>query len=946
MPDLEAIPRPEHPRPDFMREPWINLNGRWRFTFDPENVGEQQRWYRLRHPSLSAGEGRPLHDPFGRTIVVPFPWESYLSEVRAPEYRGAAWYQRTIVVPAEWAEPGARTDGEAPLPPVTGDGSVPGPIPGLPPAQWRLRPYLCFGAVDWNARVWVDGRFVAEHSGGYTPFYLDLSRYVRPGRSATLTVRVWDACDADTLLGKQTYDWYTPSSGIWQTVWLEGRPAAYLSQVPITPHLDRGCATFALAVQSDGAAADYRLVIRPVDQAFPAVEEQIRVGPGRTEHAVEVSVPDPRPWSPEDPHLYECSVSLLSPSGEEDTVRTYFGLRSISRARWEDNPYEYVLLNEEPVYLRGVLDQAFHPDGLHTYPSDEAIRADVQAAKDLGLNMLRCHIKVNEPRYYHWADRLGLLVMYDLPSPSIYTPTARAHWESSLRDALERDCSHPSIFSWILFNETWGLEEHQTAAGWRWVREMYDLARELDPSRLIEDNSACLYDHVVTDLNTWHFYISGWDRARRETERIVKETYPGSAFNFVGGRYAHVEGAEGHRQDTAPLLNSEYGGLGARGGDKDIAYTFKFLTTELRRHGKVCGYVYTELTDIEWEHNGLLNYDRTPKEFGYEAFVPAMGVVDLTGADFVGLDCAPCRTLPPGSPFSAPVFVSHWDSRPLGTARLQWQIRLTDRFGETQAVDEGQRTVHPRRFAVTDAGRIEARLPDEPGLTTIAVWLMDESGSIRARNYVNVDLHGGPRPDLERTGKDLVLRFHPGDFLDSSWPQPALGPQSSKFGATGSGWVEYEVFLPGDVDPGRIRGLRLRFEAGARTAASRLGWKDPRHRAIGSYPQTETRKLGTRLAARVNGIPLGVVDLPDDPADARGVLSAHLSQSFEYASYGFLTTLAADTETTRRILDASHDSRLVVRLEVPRGETAGGLNLYGARMGAHPVDPMVLLDLE
>lgn len=191
-----AIPRPEHPRPDLIREPWLNLNGRWRFTFDPDNVGEQRRWYRLPHPEVASRRGGDsaaqafAHDPFGLEITVPFPWESCLSGLSARAYKGAAWYQRSIEIPVEWAASPSE-DGPGPL-------------------EWRFKPHLCFGAVDWHARVWVNGRFAGEHSGGYTPFSLDISGFVQPGGPVTVTVRAYDACDADTLLGKQTYDWYTP----------------------------------------------------------------------------------------------------------------------------------------------------------------------------------------------------------------------------------------------------------------------------------------------------------------------------------------------------------------------------------------------------------------------------------------------------------------------------------------------------------------------------------------------------------------------------------------------------------------------------------------------------------------------------------------------------------------------------------------------------------------
>ncbi|HEX2033622.1 MAG TPA: hypothetical protein VHS99_05520, partial [Chloroflexota bacterium] len=449
----QTMPRPEHPRPDFQRDAWLNLNGRWRFSFDPQNSGEQLRWYHVPHPAVAARTGEisgPIEDPFNSEIVVPFPWESRLSGVGDPNYKGAAWYQHAVEVPQEWAHPagpprpdaggGSSGGAEAALPPAfppPAGGPSPSPVAGpspppsigaagrpvsRPPVQWRRRPYLCFGAVDWSAKVWVNGRFVAEHDGGYTPFAVDLSRHVRPGVPATVTVRVWDACDADTPLGKQTDEWYTHSGGIWQTVWLEGRPNPHLSRLHITPYLplpylETGRATFTMTITAttETLPRPHQVTVESVDGQFPTVTQTVEVQGGATEATLEVEVPHPHPWSPEDPHLYDCKVTLapLDPQrgdgaagggdgagkghgdrlgdgrgearseardrGVADEVRTYFGLRSISTGRWEGKPYEYVFLNGEPVYLRGVLDQAFHPDGLHTYPSDEAIRADVEA---------------------------------------------------------------------------------------------------------------------------------------------------------------------------------------------------------------------------------------------------------------------------------------------------------------------------------------------------------------------------------------------------------------------------------------------------------------------------------------------------------------------------------------------------------------------------------------
>lgn len=936
--DLPTVPRAEHPRPIFERQPWISLNGAWRFGFDPRDIGEQSRWYRMAHPEVRAqrdGEGQgaaaaglnlgprrgtQTGDPFRSEIVVPFPWESRLSGIGDVDYKGAAWYQRTLTVPSDWAA--AR--------PESG-------------ARWRLHPHVCFGAVDWSARVWVNGRFAGEHSGGYTPFSVDLSSLLRPGEPATLTVRVWDTSAAEQPLGKQVERWYTHTGGIWQPVWLEGRPAAHMTRIHVTPHLERGAATF--EIEARGVEGSERVTIESKDGSFPRVEGTVTGEGGR----IEVTVAEPVAWSPENPHLYECSVTL-----GEDVVQTYFGLRTVTRERWEDKPYEYVFLNGEPVYLRGALDQAFHPDGIYTYPTDEAIRADVQAAKDLGLNMLRCHIKVNDPRYYYWCDKLGVLVMYDLPSCDVYTPTARANWEATLRAAMERDDSHPCILAWILFNETWGLEEHETRASWAWVKEMFQLAKELDPTRLIEDNSANKYDHVMTDLNSWHFYIDNYGRARHHVARVVEQTAEGGAYGYVSGLYQHVEGAADYKQTTAPLLNSEYAALGARGGDIDISYSFKFLTTDLRRHDKICGYVYTELTDVEWEHNGFLEYDRTAKEFGYEQFVPGMTVADLNAADVVGLDCPPCRTLPPVAEFAAPVFFSHWDRRRLEAATLRWKVTAWDRLGERVPVEEGERAITPRQYGVTECGEVRFALPDARCLVTVAVTVSDVAGAVRARNYVNVDVHDAvregpvkePMASAERLpGGSWAVAFAPEGFDDCSWPNPTIGQGDAKLGGPGAGWVEYALDLPEGVEAAAISRLRLRFEAGARTARSRIGWPDPRYLKATDYPQTEARKRPSRVVVSVNGVEVGRATLPDDPADARGVLSFQAQGAWEMGSYGFLITMEADSASTRAIL-AADSRRLRVRFEVPRGSNAGGLNLYGARAGAYPLNPTVFIDLD
>jgi hypothetical protein len=885
----QRLPRPEHPRPDLRRERWLSLNGPWRFACDPDADGEHKRYHRL-----------GINDADIRTIAVPYPWESDLSGVAARDYKGAAWYEREITIPPEWE---------------------------------NLHAHLHFGAVDWSARVWLNGHLIAEHENGYLPFSRDLGSYLQPGETGVLRVRAYDIADAATPLGKQVPRWYTHSSGIWQSVWLEARPPSYVAAVRITPDIEREQAEVDLTLH---VAESGRFIIRllSADQAFPSVEQHCDLVTGTRRAALTLPVPAPRLWSPDSPHLYDLQVDLQpKDGGPSDRISTFFGMRSVGRAFWNGKEYEYILLNGKPVYLRGALDQAFHPDGIHSYPSDEAIRGDIRLAKDLGLNMLRCHIKINDPRYYYWADRLGLLIMYDLPSPAVDTPQMRHTMERTLRGAIARDYNHPCIFAWVLFNETWGLENQVSSAGQSWLADMVRLAQQLDPTRLVEDNSACRYDHVTTDINSWHYYINDYAQVREHVQRVTDETYPGSSFNFVGGEYV---------QGTQPLMNSEYGGISAAMGDLDISWAFKYQTTELRRHAKICGYVYTELTDVEWEHNGFVNYDRSRKEFGYDFFVPGMRVRDLNSPDLAGLDTPPCQTLPPGAEFAAPLFVSHFGP-PMARARVRWQLSFVDRFGQRRIVQEDTWSMQARRFDVVVPGELRLTMPQENGLATIALVLEDEAGRVRCRNYVQVEVRSGPSPRLEQVTDGWVLRLAPGNYGHTSWPNPVVGPAGAKFSALGDGRVMYDLVLPPEIDLDRLQRMHLCFEAGSRAGLAKVDW--PRQaRAMTDYPQTEEeKKYPSDLEISVNGQIVGSTRLADDPCDARGALS-HF-RNYDPGSYGYLVELdveGADLEAVRRTLVAARSLQLC--FIIPAGAVCrGGLALYGETLGAYPVDPMLHL---
>jgi hypothetical protein len=833
------------------------------------------------------------------TITVPFPWESPLSGVERPDYKGAAWYEREFIVPADWQ---------------------------------GLTPYLNFGAVDWHARVWINGQFAAEHENGYLPFSVDLSPFVKPGERATVTVRAYDIADATTLVGKQVPRWYTHSSGIWQTVWLEGRAPSHVTTLRAEPDLARAQATLkvGLAIAQAGV---YTVHVRSLDNTFAAVAAQHELAAGHQQITLTVAIPAPQLWTPETPHLYEFAVELEpAANGVTDRVTSYFGMRSIGHGVWQGNRYEYILLNGEPVYLRGALDQALHPETLHSYPSDEVIRGDIELAKELGLNMLRCHIKINDPRYYYWADKLGLLMMYDLPSPDLDTPTMRHIFERALVGVLERDFNSPSIFAWVLFNETWGLTQHDSANGQRWLQAMLHQARELDPTRLIEDNSVCRFDHVESDINSWHYYINDYLRVRQHIQRVVDETYPGSAFNYVGGEYV---------QGNAPLMNSEYGGIAARMGDQDVAWCFKYQTTELRRHAKICGYVYTELDDIEWEHNGFVNYDRSRKAFGYDFFVSDMSVADLNSADLVGLDTPPCQTLMPGGRFVAPLFVSHWGA-PMQQAQVRWQLNFTDRFGLVRTEQQGVLPIEPQRFGVTDLGNFEVDLPNEPGLATVALWLEEANGAIRCRNYVQVEVRSGQNPVVEPLVNGWALRFAPGFYTQTSWewPIPFSSGDGAKFSAQGSGWVEYELALPAIIDRSSVQRLRLLFEASARAGMAKVDW--PQQTYGFNYPQTEIdQQTPSTLQITINNLPVGELHLPDDPADARGVLSHY--HGVDPGAYGERYEVLIQGETLAQLLSVA--GALRIRFTVPAdAQHRYGFALYGETTGCYPLGPTLIAE--
>ena len=886
--DENKIPRPEHPRPDAARPHWANLNGTWQFRFDPKDEGVKQGWPQ---PGVAG---------FDRSIVVPFGWESELSGIRELKGPKVAWYRREFTVPADFP----KTD----------------------------RVVLHFGAVDWRADVWVNGKKVAEHEGGYSPFSVDVTDSVTQGKAATLVVRAFDPTDPELPTGKQV-GWYTPTSGIWQTVWLESHPKAHLADFTIRTDLVSASIDLEPAGLSKGT---YEVSAKVDDPAVSVEPFTIHVeDPGKPVKAtLKAVVKMPKLWTPETPHIYDLTVSLKGPDGSTDEVRTYFGLRTITRGKYGDDPNERLLLNGKPVYLRAALDQSFNPKGIYTAPDDDFLKRDLVLAKYLGLNGLRIHIKPDEPRRLYWADKIGLLILEDMPNTWRQSPKARSAWEATMREVVARDKNHPSIVVWVAFNETWGLangsENYKTDLDTQsWVKRMVAAIRKLDPTRLVEDNSPCNYDHVAgSDLNSWHFYIDDHAPARTHIADVVARTSPGSKFNFCPGEV----------QGTAPLINSEYGSVGAGDGDRDVSWGFRDLTTQLRKHPKIQGYVYTELTDIEWEHNGFADYDRQLKDFGYHDFLPDMDPSELNGADFVGYDAPPAIVGKPGEVVTVPVFVSHFSDRAFSPFLRYWVDGFDD-SGDTFVV-LAPKSVPARwtPFGVTWQDSIQVKLPNRPFVGALNLTLRDPANHRFAANFVNLVVKEDA-PRAERSvddDRDALLRFSPNDYAKAKWSGPVAG-HLGKVSGRGKGSFEYRIKVPQAIAKAGVESLFMRFELGARSGADQVDW--PSRTTSKDTPQTDKRKHPTTFEITLNGRKALREDLGDDPADARGVLS-HLAK-VEHGSHGYLVEAHLTVEPDEAKAIAAGQP-LILRLTVPDdAEHPGGLSIYGADAGKYPFDPVI-----
>ncbi|KIL40920.1 glycoside hydrolase family 2 [Gordoniibacillus kamchatkensis] len=566
------IARDDYPRPQFVRDAWMTLNGTWDFAADDEHVGAAERWYE--------------HGPFERQICVPFAYQSQLSGIHESTFHDVVWYRRPFKIPAEHA---------------------------------GKRAILHFGAVDYDAKVWVDGQLVCTHQGGNSSFSVDITDVLK-GEEHHIVVRAQDYFEDLTLpRGKQYWKekgevmWFTNMTGIWQSVWIEFVHSVYLERVRFTPHLDTNEIEIETFIEGLARGQRVDLCVEITFKGAFIAKETICAG---NEESRRIHLNDfndhgfGRWWSPEKPNLYDVQFTLLLDGRPVDRVTSYFGVRKISIENGK------VCLNNKPYQMKLVLDQGYYHDGILTAPSDEAIRLDVELCKQMGFNGARKHQMVADPRYLYWCDKLGLLVWGEMANAYKYSESYAYKMASEWGEVIKRDYNHPCIVAWVPLNESWGVPDIWNHAKQRHhAMSLYHFTKSVDDTRLVLSNDG--WEHCISDLCTIHDYAH--DRAllmERYTsiERVMNDL-PGKKFIY----------AEGYQYGGEPVLVTEFGGVNLRvlpespvvtpcaANEREFLKQLVDVIHPMVVSGMVQGYCYTQLTDTETEICGLLTWERQPK---------------------------------------------------------------------------------------------------------------------------------------------------------------------------------------------------------------------------------------------------------------------------------------------------------------------------------------------
>ncbi|WP_059045761.1 glycoside hydrolase family 2 protein [Paenibacillus rubinfantis] len=569
----------DYPRPQFVRNEWMNLNGEWDFRFDDQNVGETEKWQ-----EQLAGTHK---------IKVPFTYETKASGIGVEEFHTRVWYSRRVAIPKE--------------------------------AEGK-RVILHFQAVDYLAKVWVNGELAGGHQGAYAAFSLDITLYLTFGEDNVITLKAEDSNDCTQPRGKQRWTknnfecFYVQSTGIWQTVWLEYVAEQRLDSVKITPDLDRAKVSLDYRVLGLETAAAGSLRLEAIVTLKDHHIKTVSLAVDRPRLSVEVDLvheangPWKRSfWSPNQPNLYDVEFVLYRDEIVVDRVFSYFGMRKISIEKGK------VLLNNVPVYQRLMLDQGYWPDSHLTPPSEEALIADIDAMLEMGYNGVRKHMKIEDARFLYWCDVKGLLVWSEMAATFEFHDDAVANFTKEWLEIVHQQYNHPSIITWVPFNESWGIPYilHDPRQQ-KFTESIYYLTKSIDPHRPVITNDG--WEHTISDILTLHDYV--------ETGEGFLKRYAGNKDAIVHKettcnqwKYALAEGYEYKGQ---PIMITEFGGIAFESEkgwgyghqvqtDEEFLERFDGLIQAIKQVDYICGFCYTQLTDVQQEINGLLTEDRKPK---------------------------------------------------------------------------------------------------------------------------------------------------------------------------------------------------------------------------------------------------------------------------------------------------------------------------------------------
>lgn len=723
----------------------LSLNGKWEFVPDPKD--------QFRPDALPERTNE---------IEVPGSWEGYFP-TQAGVF-GRAWYRRRVEIPADW--------------------------------QGRAV-FLRFGAVNYYCQVWVNGRFVGDHEGGYTPFHFRIDPYLDGRGQVEVVVKVVNAAHAtpsfpefsyqeiagtlkdmfgfaigEVPIGKQ--NWYGSVSGIWQDVYLEAVFPTFFTHALVTPDVDNSCALVRVGIHDPQLhQQDLRLHYRLLDAAGKTVGERREVtlaealgenhSPERPLQSpfVEIPLEGMQLWSLENPHLYRLEVRLETNGQEQDTFSTRFGMRKVNLC------HNRICLNDEPIYIIGALDQDFYPETSYTPPSTEFLADQVDKAKHMGLNLLRCHIKAPDPRYLDVADEKGILVWEELPNWLRLTEESAARGRETITKMIERDFNHPSTIIWTIINESWGVDLVNKAYDRHWLKQMYHYVKRLDPTRLVVDNSPCNMPggnnfHLRTDIEDYHIYFQIPDHYHKWNAWVRDfAQHPSWTFSHFG---------DAERTGEEPLMCSEFGNWGLptlkdllldygeeptwfkSGVDVTVPhgvqrrfnrlhldeifgsydqfaiatqwqqyFALKHQIEEMRKYPSLVGYVITEFTDLHWEANGLLNIWRRPKVFYH--YLAQFQQQDVVLAAWNRLNYWE------GDLCSVNVVVSHWSRLDMRGYTVEWNI---SELGVSGTISD----VSVDRADSREVGRVSFVVPPltESVRTRLHLRLRDPEGRIVARN--------------------------------------------------------------------------------------------------------------------------------------------------------------------------------------------------------------------